>query len=106
MVLHYQIFGPNRSLVWLQYFDKKQVIITTTFSKSLFDQTFDSLILALSKWLEDVQPYCLVLLTTQEANTNNLKEVILFAYILILETKDDWDFRISDLVKNPDGTDI
>ena len=23
-----------------------------------------------------------------------------------LGAKDDWDFRISDLVKNPDGTDV
>ena len=26
--------------------------------------------------------------------------------IYFLGTKDDWDFRISDLVKNPDGIDI
>ena len=27
-------------------------------------------------------------------------------HLLILGDKDDWDFRISDPVKNPDGTDI
>ena len=32
---------------------------------------------------------------------------ILDTYVFSLGgAKDDWDFRISDLVKNPDGTDI
>ena len=26
--------------------------------------------------------------------------------VCVTGTKDDWDFRISDLVKNPDETDI
>ena len=30
----------------------------------------------------------------------------LHKHIQLLATKGDWDFRISDLVKNPDGTDI
>ena len=28
------------------------------------------------------------------------------SYVYIMGAKRDWDFRISDLVKNPDGTDI
>ena len=38
-----------------------------------------------------------------------LRYYILLHYITlysIMGTKGDWDFRISDLVKNPDGTDI
>ena len=31
---------------------------------------------------------------------------ILFSLINLKRAKGDWDFRISDLVKNPDGTDI
>ena len=36
------------------------------------------------------------------------KYIILYTvYIyLYIGVKDDWDFRISDMVKNPDGTDI
>ena len=30
----------------------------------------------------------------------------LLYYIINLGAKVDWDFRISDLVKNPDGTDV
>ena len=29
-----------------------------------------------------------------------------YIYYITVGAKDDWDFRISDLVKNPDGTDI
>ena len=40
----------------------------------------------------------------------NRHTIILYIYIYILYTymraKGDWDFRISDLVTNPDGTDI
>ena len=33
--------------------------------------------------------------------------VVIYLFInLLMETKGDWDFRISDLIKNPDGTDI
>ena len=35
------------------------------------------------------------------------KYVYFLLYITIMSgEKGDWDFRISDLVKNPDGTDI
>ena len=34
------------------------------------------------------------------------KIVLKASCILIMGAKGDWDFRISDLVKNPDGTDI
>ena len=34
----------------------------------------------------------------------SLKKIIF--YIFMVWAKGDWDFRISDLVKNPDGTDI
>ena len=32
--------------------------------------------------------------------------IVLMLYMLDLGAKGDWHFRISDLVKNPDGTDI
>ena len=35
------------------------------------------------------------------------KSIIYWGYVLLyVGAKGDWDFRISDLVKNPDGTDI
>ena len=32
--------------------------------------------------------------------------IIIIIIIINIGAKSDWDFRISDLVKNPDGTDI
>ena len=32
--------------------------------------------------------------------------IIIIIIIIIMGAKGDWDFRISDLIKNPDGTDI
>ena len=32
--------------------------------------------------------------------------IIIISRPIIIGAKGDWDFRISDLVKNPDGTDI
>ena len=31
---------------------------------------------------------------------------VLTLYLVLLGANGDWDFRISDLVKNPDGTNI
>ena len=36
--------------------------------------------------------------------SEDISEIIIT--IVMLEAKGYWDFRISDLVKNPDGTDI
>ena len=36
----------------------------------------------------------------------NYQVLSLYSVYTVYGAKGDWDFRISDLVKNPDGTDI
>ena len=50
------------------------------------------------------------LLSASDNNMRSTKQTIentvYILYVHAVRAKGDWDFRISDLVKNPDGTDI
>ena len=58
----------------------------------------------LTRWTKNNDYYFYIISVTAYFIYNHVLNSLIVIYLRV--AKGDWDFRISDLVKNPDGTDI